>query len=171
MFQLQNTPIPQGAIPVARESLAISDAMRGLQAMNPPNEGMYNADDGGGMSKPGVNPQPMENQFLANQSISQNQQTAAPQAAAAAMGAVRKENTELSSAQNQAISLMNSYKLAEIAKDPGGSGALIALGAEFDGGPREQAFRNRVATGQAMAMGMAPELGAEAAQQQMYRRA
>ena len=67
MFQLQNTPIPQGAIPVARESLAVSDAMRGLQAMNPPNEGMYNADDGGGMSKPVRNPQPMENAFLAAQ--------------------------------------------------------------------------------------------------------
>ena len=97
MFQLQNTPIPQGAIPVARESLAVSDAMRGLQAMNPPNEGMYNADDGGGMSKPGVNPQPMENQFLAAQNISQNVSTAAPQAAAAAMGACSYSHMKFSS--------------------------------------------------------------------------
>ena len=169
MFQLQNTPIPQGAIPVARESLAISDAMRGLQAMNPPNEGMYNADDGGGMSKPGVNAQPMENAFLATQNIAQNQQTAAPQAAAAAMGAVRKENTELSSAQNQAIALANDYKLAALAQDPGGSGALMQLGAVMNG-PNAQAFANDIATGQAMAMGMAPELGAEAAQQRMYRK-
>ena len=168
-FQLQNTPIPQGAIPVARESLAVSDAMRGLQAMNPPNEGMYNADDGGGMSKPGVNPQPMENQFLAAQNISQNVSTAAPQAAAAAMGAVRKETTEMSSAQNQAISLANDYKMAILAQDPGGSGALMQLGS-ITNGPQAQAFANDIATGQAMAMGMSPELGAEAAQQRMYRR-
>ena len=171
MFQLQNTPIPQGSIPVARESLAISDAMRGLQGMNPPNEGMYNADDGGAMSKPYLNAQPTENAFLAAQNESQNMLTAAPQAAAAAMGAVRKENTELSSAQNQAIALMNDYKLAQIQEDPGGSGALMALGAQFDGGPNEAAFRNRVGTVQAMAMGMDPALGAEAAQQMRYRRA
>ena len=170
MFQLQNTPIPQGAIPVARESLAVSDAMRGLQAMNPPNEGMYNADDGGAMSKPYVNAQPTENAFLAAQNQGQNLQTAAPQAAAAAMGAVRKENTEMSSAQNQAIALMNDYKLAQLAQDPGGSGALMQLGA-ITNGPNAQAFANDIATGQAMAMNMAPELGAEAAQQRMYRRA
>ena len=46
-MQMFNTPIPPKAIPVARESLAISDAMHGLQGMTQPNAGMYNSDDGG----------------------------------------------------------------------------------------------------------------------------
>ena len=85
-MQLFNTPIPPKAISVARETLPMSDAMHGLQGMTPPNAGMYNSDDGGAMSKPYVNAQPSENQALAMQNLNQNAQSAAPQAAAGAMG-------------------------------------------------------------------------------------
>ncbi len=85
--------------------LQFSDAMRGLQGMTQPNAGMYNSDDGGAMSKPYLNAQPTEQQSLAMQNVIQNGQTAAPQAAAAAMGAVRKGATEQSSAQYRAQSI------------------------------------------------------------------
>ena len=64
--------------------------MHGLQGMTPPNTGMYNSDDGGAMSKPYLNANVSENQELARQNMILNAQTAAPQAAAGAMGAVRK---------------------------------------------------------------------------------
>ena len=70
----------------------------------------------------------------------------------------------MSSAQNQAISLANDYKMAFLHRIEGGSGALMQLGAVMKVLMR-QAFENDIATGQAMAMNMAPELGAEAAQQ------
>ena len=105
-MQLMNTPIPPKAIPVARETLGMSDMARGNAGMIQPNAGMYNSDDGGAMSKPYINAQPTENQFLAMQNVQQNAQTAAPQAAAGAVGMVRKGTTEASTAQYRAQELL-----------------------------------------------------------------
>ena len=165
-MQLYNSPIPPKAVPVARESLAISDAMYGNQMMTPPNTGMYNSDDGGAFSKPYVNAQPTENAFLEAQNRLQNAETAAPQAAAGAMGAVRKMSTEASTAEYRSNELKNEY-VAGILNAKGGGNALMGFNALMNG-PDQMARRNDVATTRAMFSGQAPELGAERAQSTQY---
>ena len=166
-MQLSNTPIPPKAIPVARETLPMSDAMHGLQGMTQPNAGMYNADDGGAMSKPYVNAQPTEQQALAMQNVVQNGQTAAPQAAAAAMGGVRKATTEQSTAQYRAQELLNT-KMSEQLDAAGLGQGLMKINAIMQSPEREK-FANDIATSRAMFSGQAPELGAYMAQANQYR--
>ena len=167
-MQPLNTPIPPKAIPVARESLALSDAAHGLQGMTPPNTGMYNSDDGGAFSKPYVNAQPTENQFLAMQNLTQNAQTAAPQAAAGAMGAVRKGVTEQSTQEFRAQELLNEKMATQL--DAAGLGqGLMQMNAIMQS-PNREAFINDVATSRAMFDGQAPELGSLAAEEAQYRR-
>ena len=165
-MQLQNTPIPPKAIPVSRETLAVSDAMNGLQGMTQPNTGMYNSDDGGAMSKPYINAQPTENQALAMQNMSQNMQTAAPQAAVGAVGAVRKDVTEQSTADYRAQEFLNE-KMADQLDAAGLGGNLMKINAIMQS-PDREAFINDVATSKAMFSGQAPELGAYMAQTQQY---
>ena len=166
-MQLLNTPIPPKAIPVARETLPISDAMHGLQGMTQPNAGMYNADDGGAMSKPYINAQPSEQQALAMQNVMQNGQTAAPQAAAGAMGGVRKAATEQSTSQYRAQSLLNERMSEQL--DAAGLGqGLMKINAIMQSPEREK-FTNDIATSRAMFSGQAPELGAYMAQANQYR--
>ena len=165
-MQLQNTPIPNRAIPVAREALAQSDAMYGLQAMTPPNTGMYNADDGGAFSKPYINAQPTENAFLSMQNVQQNATTAAPQAAAGAVGGVRKQITEQDTAEYRAQSMLNEKMSAQL--DAAGMGqGLMQVNAIMQSPDREK-FLNDIATTRAMFSGQAPELGALQAQQAQY---
>ena len=169
-MQPLNTPIPPKAIPVARESLALSDAMHGLQGMTPPNTGMYNSDDGGAMSKPYLNANVSENQELARQNMIVNAQTAAPQAAAGAMGAVRKGVTEQSTQEFRAQEFLNEKMATQL--DAAGLGQnLMQINAIMGSDPDRAKFVNDVETSRAMFSGQAPELGAERAQEQYYRRA
>jgi len=168
-MQLFNTPIPPRAIPVARESLGMSDAMHGLQGMTQPNAGLFPSDDSGAFSKPYLNAQPTENAFLSAQNQSQNFQTAAPQAAAGAMGAVRKGVTEQSTAQYRAQSGLNEY-MANILDESGMGQNLMKMNAMMGTEPGRAKLENDVMTQQAMAAGQAPELGAEKAESMYYRR-
>ena len=166
MFQLRNTPIPQGSISVARESLPVSDAMNGLGAMNQPNAGMFNADDGGAMSKPYVNAQPTENAFLAAQRMQQDAITAAPQQAAAAMGMVKKQQTEMDNAAYKAQMGLNE-KMSQLLVERGSGEALMQVNSIMQS-PDKQRFLNDIATNNAMFNAQAPELGAAAAQSMQY---
>jgi hypothetical protein len=134
--------------------------------MTQPNAGMYNSDDGGAMSKPYLNAQPSEQQSLAMQNVIQNGQTAAPQAAAAAMGAVRKGATEQSTAQYRAQSLLNE-KMSEQLDAAGLGQGLMKINAIMQSPEREK-FITDVATSRAMFSGDAPELGAYIAQANQY---
>ncbi len=164
---MMNTPIPPKAISVARQTLGMSDAMRGLQGMTQPNAGMYNADDGGAMSKPYVNAQPTENAALAMQAMGQNLQSAAPQAASAAMGSVRKGVTEQSTAEYRAQEMLNEKMASEL--DAAGLGqGLMKVNAIMQSPERSQ-FVNDIATSRAMFSGEAPELGSLQAESQQYR--
>ena len=167
-MQPLNTPIPPKAIPVARESLAISDAMHGLQGMTQPNAGMYNSDDGGAMSKPYLNANVSENQELARQNMVLNALTAAPQAAAGAMGAVRKGVTEQSTQEFRAQSFANE-QMANVLDQMGGGQNLMQMNALMGSEPERAKFVNDIETTQAMFAGQAPDLGAERAQQGYYR--
>ena len=165
-----NTPIPPKAIPVARESLAISDAVHGQPWLTPPNTGMYQSDDDGAMSKPYLNANVTENQELARQNEFQNAQTAAPQAAAGAMGAVRKAVTEQSTQEFRAQELLNE-KMAFWLDEKGGGQGLMKFNALTGTDPQLAELRNDLFTQQAMARREAPELGAQRAEEQYYRRA
>ena len=164
--QAMNTPIPQGAISVPRESLPVSNMMNGLGGMNPPNAGMMNADDGGAMSKPYVNAQPTENMFLAAQQQQQDMVTSAPQQAAAAMGMVKKQEQQMSNAQYTAQTQLSERMVQELVKR-GSGGNLMELNAVMQS-PDRQAFINDIATSQAMFNAQAPELGAYRASVNQY---
>ena len=167
-MQLQNTPIPQQAISVARSSLPQSDAMLGLQAMTPPNAGMFNSDDGGAMSKPYINAQPSENQALGMQSVNQNAMTQAPQLIAGATDNIRRQATEKEQQRYRDQKFMTDYA-DRIIEEKGMSTAGLMKVNSMIQSPEREAFINNIATGRAMYAQVAPELGAYAAQTQQYR--
>ena len=166
---MYDTRIPQAAVPVARETLALSDAARGLQGMTAPNTGMTNMDTGrayANASSPTFG-QMEEQMALANQEVTQNMQTAGYQANVAARGAVIKQSTEMDNQQAQAQAMMNE-RMANILDASGNGGALMQLNALVQSPEREQ-FMNSIATTRAMYNQQAPELGAYEASTQQYK--
>ena len=166
---MYETRIPQAAVPVARETLALSDAARGLQGMTAPNTGMTNMDTGRAYSSPaGRTFGQMEEQMaLANQEVTQNMQTAASQQNVAARGAVIAQSTEMDNQQAKAQSMMNE-RIANILDASGNGGALMQLNSLVQSPEREQ-FMQSIATTRAMYNQQAPELGAYEASTQQYK--
>ena len=166
---MYDSRLPQSAVPVARETLALSDAARGLQGMTPPNVGMTNQDTMSAYSKPGMTTagQMEEQMTLANQQVTQDMQTAVPQAAAAARGMVIAQEAEMSEQQAKAQQMLNE-RLYNVIDATTGGGALMQYNALMQN-VGEEKVRNSVMTQQAMRMGEAPELGAEAAQSMQYK--
>ena len=166
---MYDSRIPQSAVPVARETLALSDAARGLQGMTPPNVGMTNQDTGAAYSMPGMTTagQLEEQMALASQQITQDMQTAAPQAAAAARGMVIAQETEMSNQQAKAQQMLNE-NLYNIIDATTGGGALMQYNALVQN-VGEEKLKNSFLTTRAMRDGEAPELGAERAQSMQYK--
>ena len=169
MSMMYDSRLPQAAVPVARETLALSDAARGLQGMTPPNVGMTNQDTMSAYPKPGmIAAGAMEEQMaLANQQLSQDMQTAAPQAAAAARGMVIAQGAEMNEAQAKAQQMLFD-RTANIIDATTGGGALMQYNSLVQNVGEEQ-LRNSIMTQQAMRTGNATELGAEAAQSMQYK--
>ena len=169
MSMMYDSRLPETAVPVARETLALSDASRGLQGMTPPNVGMTNQDTMSAYSKPGmIAAGQMEEQLaLANQQITQDLQTAAPQAAAAARGMVIAQSTELNEAQAKAQQMLFE-RTANIIDATTGGGALMQYNSLVQN-VGEENLRNSIATQQAMRTGNAPELGAYEASTMQYK--
>ena len=166
---MYDTRLPQSAVPVARETLALSDAARGLQGMTPPNVGMTNQDTMSAYSKPGmIAAGQMEEQMaLATQQMQQDMMTAAPQAAAAAKGMVIAQGAEMDEAQYKAQQMLFD-RVANTIDATTGGGALMQYNAMMQN-VGEEKVRNNVMTQIAMRDGQAPELGAEAAQSMQYK--
>ena len=169
MSMMYDSRIPQSAVPVARETLALSDAARGLQGMTPPNVGMTNQDTGAAYSMPGMTTagQLEEQMALAGQQIKQDMQTAAPQAAAAARGMVIAQEAEMSNQQAKAQQMLNE-NLYNIIDATTGGGALMQYNALVQN-VGEEKLKNSFLTTRAMRDGEAPELGAERAQSMQYK--
>jgi hypothetical protein len=163
---MYSSQIPPQAVSVARGALPISDMMRGQGGMVPPNQGMFNADDSGTLSKSSLNGQPSEQMNQAQQFLIRNLQTGAPQEIAGATGDIRAAVTESSQPSYKAQMLMNMTAANELEKMGGGS-ALMELNARLQS-PEGVQIKNDIATQQAMAANMSPELGAMAAQNQQY---
>lgn len=125
-----------------------------------------NAYDLGGASKPSVNTQPYNNQRLAEQNQLQNIGSAAPQAAANAMGQVRSQTAAGSDAEAKA-QLFAAERMSEALYANQSGSALMKMNSIIQS-PEANKFKHDIANGKAMAMGMSPDLGGEVATKNQY---
>jgi len=139
---------------------------RGLEHMKSPVRPGPNAYDLGGASKPSVNTQPYNNQRLAEQNQLQNIGSAAPQAAANAMGQVRSQTAAGSDAEAKA-QLFAAERMSEALYANQSGSALMKMNSIIQS-PEANKFKHDIANGKAMAMGMSPDLGGEVATKNQY---
>ena len=125
-----------------------------------------NAYDQGGASKPSVNTQPYNNQRLAEQNMLQNVGSAAPQAGANAMGQVRSQ-TAAQSDQEAKAQLFAAERMSEALYANQSGSAMMRMNAVMQS-PDKAKFLNDIAVGKAMAAGLSPDLGGEAATSRQY---
>jgi len=135
---------PSMAAPYAQNALNESSSNRGIPAMNSGVPPMANMDVDDGYTKPYINAQPQHNTKLAMQEHMQNVTTARPQAAANAMGAVRKQVIDQASAEERPKQFMNA-KMADVIYAQSGGGALMQLNSVMQS-PERGAFMESIAT-------------------------
>ena len=140
---------------IAEETLGASSAMRGIHGMErtaaPKGPNMF---DGGPASKVQMNTQPFNNGRMMEQSIQQNTKAAIPQAEAQAVQQVRRAGLVQDNAEYKANALFEQRKaeVMSVMNTP----ATLAMG---NMSPPDQAkFRQDIATGKAIAMGVNPDL-------------
>ncbi len=148
--------------PIAQELLGQSSMARGLQGMVSPVPKGPNMYDHGGASKPSVNTQPYNNERLAEQNMTQNITSAAPQAGVNAAGSVRSKVAAQSNQEAKAQQFAAQRMSEALYANQSGS-ALMRLNAVMQS-PDKSKFMNDIAVGKAMAQGMNPDLGQEVAQ-------
>ena len=144
----------------------MSSMQRGLGGMTSPVRPGPNAYDQGGASKPSVNTQPYNNQRLAEQNQLQNIGSAAPQAAANAMGQARSGAASQSDSEAKA-QLFAAERMSEALYANQSGSALMKMNAIMQS-PEANKFKYDIANGKAMAMGMSPDLGGEVATKNQY---
>ena len=150
---------------VAEESLGASSAMHGLGGMErtaaPKGPNMF---DAGAASKVQVNTQPFNNMRLQQQNIEQNTTAAIPQAGASAIQQGRKMQLVGDNQEYKANQLLEERKseILTVMNAP----ATLALGNM--NGPDMAKFREDIATGKAMAMGVNPDLAQNQVSEQSY---
>ena len=150
---------------VAEESLGASSAMHGLGGMErtaaPKGPNMF---DAGAASKVQVNTQPFNNMRLQQQNIEQNTTAAIPQAGAEAIQQGRKMQLVGDNQEYKANQLLEERKseILTVMNAP----ATLALGNM--NGPDMAKFREDIATGKAMAMGVNPDLAQNRVSEQSY---
>ena len=150
---------------VAEESLGMSSGAQGLSGMErtaaPKGPNMF---DGGPASKVSMNTQPFNNARLMEQNVMQNTASAVPQAGANAVQQSRKQQVVSDNQEYQANMMLESRKseILSVMNAP----ATLAMG---NMSPPEQAkFRNDIATGKAMAIGVNPDLVMNQVSEQRY---
>ena len=151
---------------IAQETLVMSDRMRGIPGMTSPVRPGPNAYDQGGASKPSVNTQPFNNQRLAEQNQLQNIGSAAPQAAANAMGQVRSQTAQGADAEAKA-QMFAAERMSEALFANESGAALMKINSIMQG-PEKNKFLHEVAIGKATAAGLSPDLGGEVATARQY---
>ena len=139
----------------AEELLGATSAQRGLGAMEHTAalKGP-NAFDSGGASKVQVNTQPYNNSRLQEQNKMQNMGAALPQAQSSQVQAIRKQQLISDNAEYKANALAEQRKgeVMEVL----GSPATMAMSQMSD--PQMNKFRQDIAVGKAMAVGVNPDL-------------
>ena len=125
--------------------------------------------DSGAYSKPYVNAQPQIAQGQAAQSQRRNVESAIPQAEADVVNKMKLKSVEEAGATNQAQSFADDYKRDLLYSNQQGS-QLMALNSQLQG-PDSAAFREKLATSQAMVQGLdanAMSLASEASRIAQY---
>ena len=166
---MYDSRIPQAAIPVARETLPLANAARGLQGMTPGNVGMTNMDTGRAYSNAAAPSfgQAEEQMTLAGQEMMQNAQTAQYQQNVGMRGQAIAASTKMNDAASKAQAGLTDAILTQIDAS-GNGGALMQMNALIQS-PEREAFINNIATSRAMRdKNEAPELGAYQASTQRY---
>jgi hypothetical protein len=153
-------------IPIAQESLGISSIDRGIGGLNSPVLPGSNGLLDGATNAGATNVQAYSNQRLAEQNMLQNIGSAAPQAAANAMGQVRKETAVLSDQEVKAQQFATERMSEALYANQSGT-ALMKINALMQS-PEKAKFMNDIAMGKALAEGMNPDLGAEVASARQY---
>ena len=153
---------------VAEETLGQSSMQRGLPGMVSRVQPGPNMFDQGASSKPGVNSQISNNERLRGQEMSRNNESAAPQANVGAARSVNKQTIEQSDAESKAQSFA-AQRMSEALYANDSGTALMTLNAKMQS-PDKDKFLNDIATGKAMAAGLNPDLGQEAAAKARYIR-
>ena len=147
---------------VAQESLGQSSAMRGLDGMQRTAAPLGpNMMDSGPASKVGENTQGFNNARMQQQNILQNTVAAAPQAGADAKQQMNKQLLVESNAE-QAFLRNRMEEVTSVMETP----ALDTMGGMSD--TEGAAFRQNIATGKAMGMGVNPDIVLNNMQGQQY---
>ena len=151
---------------VAQETLGMSSMQRGLDGMTSPVPlGANSFTDV--LTNPAVNNyQEYQNQRLAEQDMRQNIGTAAPQAAANAMGEVRSQTAMQSDADAKAQTFA-SQRLAEALYANDSGTELMRLNAKLQS-PERANFLHGAAVAKAVSAGMNPALGGEVFTKNQY---
>ena len=153
---------------VAETTLGQSSMQRNLPGMVSKTQPGPNMFDGGASSKPSVNSQIPNNERLKMQEMSRNIETASPQAAVDAVRNVGKQTLSQSDAESKAQSFA-AQRMSEALYANDSGTALMRLNSTMQSPDRDK-FLNEIATGKALAAGLNPDLGAEAAQKARYVR-
>jgi hypothetical protein len=157
MAQRIQTFDPSHAAPYAQGALNASSANRGIPAMNSGVPPMANMDIPDSYTHPYENGQAGMQAKHAMQNHMQNVTTARPQAAANAMGAVRKQVTDMATPEEHAKQFQNA-KMADVIYSTSGGGALMQLNSVIQS-PERQQFIDSIATSRKMFSAESPELG------------
>ena len=152
---------------VAQSTLGQSSRARGLGAMQSRTEapeGLTNAMDGGGMSKPTVNPQASMKYMQETQGLQQNVGTNMAQQAVGAVQQMREGMNAQSTKDYEAQRFLNTTLTNQI-EDQGGGEALMKMGA-ITQSPAKNQFLGDLAAGasQAEALSGNPNLNSDLAQ-------
>ena len=151
---------------VSEQMLGAASQGRNLPGMVSPVRPGPNAYDTGGASKAAANTQPFNNERLAMQNAEQNALSSSPQQVSNAVGQVRAAGAQETDAQAKAQQFAAQRMSEALYANESGS-ALMRLNSVMQG-PDKAKFINDIATGKAMAAGMSPDLGAEAARARQY---
>jgi hypothetical protein len=151
---------------IAQETLGMSSMQRGIGGMTSPVRPGPNAYDQGGASKPSVNTQPYNNQRLAEQDRLQNIGSAAPQAAADAMGQQRNKIAQEADADSKA-QMFAATRLSEALYANDSGAKMMKLNAIMQS-PEKTNYMHKVALGQTLAQGLSPDFAGEVTNKNRY---
>ena len=150
-------------------ALPLSDISRGQPGMDRTSAPVGpNAIDGGLMSKPNVLAQPSEQNLQMAQADAQNLKTRAQGMNSQARRDVSKQITEMSGAEEKAQSDLRTYMHDKLGA--GAEGSMMMRVSSMMNGPDRDAFMYDIAAGQALGMGMNPDLGQAEAEAKRYRK-
>ena len=149
-------------------ALPLSDISRGQPGMDRTSAPVGpNGMDGGPISNPNTMAQPYQQNLQMAQADAQNLKSRANGMNSQAQRQVGKQMTEMSAAQEKAQSDLRTYMHDKLGA--GAEGSMMMRVSSLMNSPDRDGFMYDIAAGQALGMGMNPDLGQAAAEAKRYR--